>query len=299
MRLKSKVLIIAGSDSSGGAGIQADIKTVTSLGSYAMTAITAVTAQNTTGVKSIIPIRSKEISNQIEYSAKDIRPQAIKIGMLHSKQVILAVNKSLNKVRIKKIILDPVMVAKGGAKLINAAAISFIKNILMKKVLLITPNIPEAEILSGIKYNDDQVPFQVIADHIRMLCFSIADGAIPSNEGRGYVLRRILRRAARFGRMLKLEEPFLHKLVPVVSELMSESYPELSSKDTHIELVIGTEETLFNKTLDRGINHFDKLLGDLKGNTISGSDAFRLYDTYGFPLDLTQLIAREKGIAVD
>ena len=151
MRLKSKVLIIAGSDSSGGAGIQADIKTVTSLGSYAMTAITAVTAQNTTGVKSIIPIRPKEISNQIEYSAKDIRPHAIKIGMLHSKKVILAVNKSLNKVKIRKIVLDPVMVAKGGAKLINPAAISFIKNILMKKVLLITPNIPEAEILSGIK----------------------------------------------------------------------------------------------------------------------------------------------------
>ena len=83
MHLKSKVLIIAGSDSSGGAGIQADIKTVTSLGSYAMTAITAITAQNTTGVKSIIPIRPKEISNQIEYSAKDIRPHAIKIGMLH------------------------------------------------------------------------------------------------------------------------------------------------------------------------------------------------------------------------
>ena len=101
MLLKSKVLIIAGSDSSGGAGIQADIKTVTSLGSYAMTAITAVTAQNTTGVKSIIPIRPKEISNQIEYSVKDIHPQAIKIGMLHSKQVILAVNKSLNKVKIK------------------------------------------------------------------------------------------------------------------------------------------------------------------------------------------------------
>ena len=151
MRLKSKVLIIAGSDSSGGAGIQADIKTVTSLGSYAMTAITAVTAQNTTGVKSIIPIRPKEISNQIEYSAKDIRPHAIKIGMLHSKQVILAVNKYLNKIKIKKIILDPVMIAKGGAKLINPAAISFIKNKLMKKVLLITPNIPEAEILSGIK----------------------------------------------------------------------------------------------------------------------------------------------------
>ena len=149
MSPKSKVLIIAGSDSSGGAGIQADIKTVTSLGSYAMTAITAITAQNTTGVKSIVPIKPKEISNQIEYSVKDIRPQAIKIGMLHSKKVILAVNKSLNKIKIKKIILDPVMVAKGGAKLLNSDAISFIKKRLMKKVLLITPNIPEAEILSA------------------------------------------------------------------------------------------------------------------------------------------------------
>ena len=118
-----------------------------------MTAITAVTAQNTTGVKSIVPIKPKEISNQIEFSVKDIRPQAVKIGMLHSKQVILAVNKSLEKFKIKKIILDPVMVAKGGAKLINRSAISFIKNNLIKKVLLITPNIPEAEILSGININ--------------------------------------------------------------------------------------------------------------------------------------------------
>ena len=97
MKPKSKVLIIAGSDSSGGAGIQADIKTITSLGSYAMTAVTAVTAQNTTGVKSIIAISPKEISNQIEFSAKDIRPDAIKIGMLHSKEVILSVIKSLKK----------------------------------------------------------------------------------------------------------------------------------------------------------------------------------------------------------
>ena len=103
MKPKSKVLIIAGSDSSGGAGIQADIKTVTSLGSYAMTAITAVTAQNTTGVKSIVPIKPKEISNQIVFSAKDIRPNAVKIGMLHSKQVIQAVIKSLNKLKLKKL----------------------------------------------------------------------------------------------------------------------------------------------------------------------------------------------------
>ena len=100
MKPRSKVLIIAGSDSSGGAGIQADIKTVTSLGSYAMTAITAITAQNTTGVKSIVAIKPKEISKQIDFSAKDIRPNAVKIGMLHSKQVIQAVIRSLNKIKI-------------------------------------------------------------------------------------------------------------------------------------------------------------------------------------------------------
>ena len=153
MKPKSKVLVIAGSDSSGGAGIQADIKTITSLGCYAMTAITAVTAQNTTGVKSIIAINPKDISKQIEFSVNDIRPQAIKIGMLHSKQVILAVIKSLNKINIKKIVLDPVMVAKGGAKLINNTAIDFIKKSLLKKTFLITPNIPEAEILTKTKIN--------------------------------------------------------------------------------------------------------------------------------------------------
>ena len=151
MRPKSKVLIIAGSDSSGGAGIQADIKTVTSLGCYAMTAITAVTAQNTTGVKSIVAIKPNEISNQINFTAKDINPDAVKIGMLHSNQVIKAVIKSLNKIKIKKIVLDPVMVAKGGAKLINNAAILSIKNKLIKNILIITPNIPEAEILTKTK----------------------------------------------------------------------------------------------------------------------------------------------------
>jgi len=151
MKPKSKVLIIAGSDSSGGAGIQADIKTVTALGSYALTAITAITSQNTTGVNSIVPIQPKEISNQINFSAKDIRPNAIKIGMLHSKQVIQAVIKSLNTIKIKKVVLDPVMVAKGGAKLINNAAIIYIKDKLMKNILLITPNIPEAEILTKTK----------------------------------------------------------------------------------------------------------------------------------------------------
>ena len=150
---KSTVLIIAGSDSSGGACIQADIKTITSLGCYAMTAITAVTAQNTTGVKSIIAIQPKEISKQIEFTSRDIKANSIKIGMLHSKEVILAVMKSLEKINVKKIVLDPVMVAKGGTKLISNSAITYIKKKLIKKILLITPNIPEAELLTNTKIN--------------------------------------------------------------------------------------------------------------------------------------------------
>ena len=151
MKPKSKILIIAGSDSSGGAGIQADIKTVTALGSYAMTAITAVTIQNTTGVKSIVPIDPKEISNQIEFTARDIRPDAIKIGMLHSAEVIKSIISSLDVIKVRRIILDPVMIAKGGAKLIDNKAIKLLKDKLIKKVSLITPNIPEAEILTNIK----------------------------------------------------------------------------------------------------------------------------------------------------
>ncbi len=151
MKIKSKILIIAGSDSSGGAGIQADIKTVTALGSYAMTAITAVTSQNTTGVKSIIPIAPKDIYNQIIYTSKDIKPDAIKIGMLTSAEVIEYILKSLGSIKTKRVVLDPVMVAKGGAKLINNDAIDLIRSKLIKRVNLITPNIPEAEILSKTK----------------------------------------------------------------------------------------------------------------------------------------------------
>ena len=153
MKPKSKILIIAGSDSSGGAGIQADIKTITALGSYAMTAITAVTIQNTTGVKSIVPIEPKKISDQIEFTSKDIKPDAIKIGMLHSAKVIKSIIHSLDLIKVKKIILDPVMIAKGGAKLIDDKATQLLKTQLIKKVSLITPNIPEAEILTKIKIN--------------------------------------------------------------------------------------------------------------------------------------------------
>jgi len=156
---KSKVLIIAGSDSSGGAGIQADIKTVTALGSYAMTAITAITAQNTTGVKSIVPIPTKEIFNQITFTIKDIKPDAIKIGMLHSNKVIESVIRSLKIANIKNIVLDPVMVAKGGTRLIDDNAIKMLKDRLIKRVMLITPNIPEAEILTNtfIRSKEDMI----------------------------------------------------------------------------------------------------------------------------------------------
>ena len=154
MKIKSKILIIAGSDSSGGAGIQADIKTATSLGVYSMTAVTAVTVQNTKGVKSVITIPPNEIYNQIIYTTKDIKPNAIKIGMLHSTKVIDKVFRSLNKMKIKKIILDPVMIAKGGSKLITDQAIQFMKKKLLSRVSLVTPNIPEAEILTGIKIID-------------------------------------------------------------------------------------------------------------------------------------------------
>ncbi len=192
MKPNSKVLIIAGSDSSGGAGIQADIKTVTSLGSYAMTAITAVTAQNTTGVKSITPIKSLDISNQIEFTAKDIKPNAIKIGMLHSKLVIRAVIKSLNKIKIKKIVLDPVMVAKGGSKLINDAAIIHLKKNLLKKTLLITPNIPEAEILSKIKINSkkDMIKAGKILISLGAKNVLIKGGHLKSNQMNDILLNK-------------------------------------------------------------------------------------------------------------
>ena len=159
MKKSPKILIIAGSDSSGGAGIQADIKTATSLGVYSMTAITAITAQNTMGVKKIVPIKPKDISEQIEYTLKDIKPDVIKIGMLHNKEVAKNVIKSLKQYKQKKIIFDPVMVSTSGAKLVNRKCINFIKTKLIKEVYLITPNIPEAEILSGIKINnvDDMI----------------------------------------------------------------------------------------------------------------------------------------------
>jgi alanyl-tRNA synthetase len=164
---------------------------------------------------------------------------------------------------------------------------------------LFSPLITKTEDITGTVFDHDPVPHQVIADHLRMLTISIADGAMPSNEGRGYVLRRILRRASRFGRILDYHEPFIHLLVDVIADIMGDVYSEINEKKTHIKRVIKAEESSFNETLDRGLTNFEKIVGALKGKSISGKDAFRLYDTYGFPLDLTQLIARERGLSVD
>ena len=149
MKPKSKVLIIAGSDSSGGAGIQADIKTVTALGSYATTAVTAVTAQNTKGVKKITSIPTSIVEKQIIMILDDIGAHAVKIGMLHNAGIIKSVYKILKKYKLKNIVLDPVMIAKGGAKLLNNNSIKYLKKLLIPLCTLVTPNIPEAEVLTG------------------------------------------------------------------------------------------------------------------------------------------------------
>ena len=159
MRPKSKVLIIAGSDSSGGAGIQADIKTVTALGAYATTAVTAITAQNTKGVKEITSVPVRNIQKQITMILDDIGTNAVKIGMLHNPSIIRCVYKILKKYNLKNIVLDPVMIAKGGAKLISNNSIKHLKKLLLPLCTLVTPNIPEAEALTGysIKSKEDMI----------------------------------------------------------------------------------------------------------------------------------------------
>jgi len=152
------------------------------------------------------------------------------------------------------------------------------------------------------KYFDNISSHHVIADHIRALSFSIADGAGISNEGRGYVLRRILRRAARHGRNLGAHQPFLYKLVPVLVDEMGEAFPELREKQDHIVKVIEAEEESFGRTLETGLELFGKVVSKVKasgGKVVNGEDVFRLYDTYGFPYDLTEIIATEQGLTLD
>jgi alanyl-tRNA synthetase len=140
---------------------------------------------------------------------------------------------------------------------------------------------------------------RVIADHIRACSFLIVDGVLPSNEGRGYVLRRIIRRALRHGWMLGVRQPFFSQLVPTLSALMGEAYPELPAKQELVERALKAEEERFAETLDAGMRIFEDVASRAQGTTIPGVDAFRLYDTYGFPVDLTADIARERGMDVD
>tara|TARA_R110002073_G_scaffold149662_2_gene303572 strand:+ start:17021 stop:19627 length:2607 start_codon:yes stop_codon:yes gene_type:complete len=145
----------------------------------------------------------------------------------------------------------------------------------------------------------DAISSQVVADHIRSCSFLIADGVIPSNEGRGYVLRRIIRRAIRHGNKLGFNEPFFYKLVDVLEQVMGKAYPELAQSRSNIERVLLAEEDRFSETLEQGLKVLDDVISKMESEEIHGEDVFRLYDTYGFPVDLTADIARERNLKVD
>jgi len=166
----------------------------------------------------------------------------------------------------------------------------------------IYPIIQATEAITSVPYKDNPVPYRVIADHVRALSFMIADGILPSNEGRGYVERRLLRRAARFGRELGLEQPFLYKIAPTLVDIMGHHYPELIEKRVQIEKLIKTEEERFGSTLARGMSLLDDIFESMEKSGLKetpGEELFKLHDTYGFPLDLATDIAEDRGYTVD
>ena len=168
---------------------------------------------------------------------------------------------------------------------------------------IFTPIIREIETITEVKYGENlkqDIAIRVISDHVRAVAFSIADGQLPSNNGAGYVIRRILRRAVRYGfTFLNKKEPFIHRLVGVLSEKMGAAFPELKAQKQLIENVIKEEETSFLRTLDQGLVLLDRIIENASGNQVSGEKAFELYDTFGFPIDLTSLILSEKGLTLD
>ncbi|MFN2363127.1 MAG: alanine--tRNA ligase, partial [Halarsenatibacteraceae bacterium] len=169
----------------------------------------------------------------------------------------------------------------------------------------IYPLIKKVEEKSGYEYQgdwQDKMPHRVIADHVRGVSIAIFDGALPSNEGRGYVLRRLVRRAVRYGQKLGLEGPFLYEFVDKVNQLMAGGYPELSQRSEHVKHVIKSEEESFLQTLDQGMKIVEDIKRELEAKgekVLAGKEAFKLYDTYGFPLDLTEDIMAEAGLEVD
>ncbi|MGM0212746.1 alanine--tRNA ligase [Enterococcus sp. AZ109] len=170
---------------------------------------------------------------------------------------------------------------------------------------LFLPIIGKTEELSGKKYGSDKqldVSFKVIADHIRSLAFAIGDGALPSNEGRGYVLRRLLRRAVMHGKKLGINEAFLYKLVPIVGEVMVSYYPEVLEQSDFIQKVVRNEEERFHETINEGLSMLNGVLAELKAKgetTLDGKVIFKLYDTFGFPVELTEEVAEDEGLKVD
>jgi alanyl-tRNA synthetase len=169
---------------------------------------------------------------------------------------------------------------------------------------IFAPLIEKVVELSGVKnkLEKDKIPMRVIADHVRALTFAITDGAVPGNEGRGYVLRRILRRAARYGRKLNLNDPFLYELVDTLVNTIGEVFPEIEEKKDFVKKIIKAEEESFNITLDRGIELFDEIVKRLnteRKKEIPGSEVFKLYDTFGFPADLTNIMAKEIDFTID
>ncbi|HOW37953.1 MAG TPA: alanine--tRNA ligase, partial [Bacillota bacterium] len=163
---------------------------------------------------------------------------------------------------------------------------------------LFAPIMAKISEISHVEYSG-QMAFKVIADHIRTVTFAVADGALLSNEGRGYVLRRLLRRAVKYGRKLGIDRPFMDELVPVVAAVMNDYYPNVAEQADIVRRVINAEETKFLETLAAGEKKFHQMAADTHGKVMSGADAFLLYDTYGFPIELTVEYAEEKGLKVD